>query len=159
MHFGILLNKIKTCSDNGIVFNKEKFEFAEESINFSGFKITTNGYKPLPKILEAIQNHPTPKNITDVRSWFGLVNQLSCTFSQAPVMEPFHNLPSSKSFFWDSTIDEIFQKPKTEISKLVKDGIKTFETNRPNMPLHGLVENRNRIPFEAETLSVPFATT
>ena len=122
---------LKTCSDNGIVFNKEKFKFAEESIDFAGFEITKTGYKPLPKIIEAINNFPAPKNLTDMRSWFGLVNQLAYTFAQAPVMEPFRTLLSSKSFFWDSTMDEIFTKSKSAIVQLVKDGVRTFKTNRP----------------------------
>ena len=122
---------LKQCSDNGIVFNKEKFEFAKESIDFAGFEITKDGYKPIKKILEAIQSFPTPKNITDMRSWFGLVNQLSYSFAQAAVMKPFRALLSSKSFFWDHTMDKIFEKSKNEITRLVKDGVKTFETNRP----------------------------
>ena len=33
--------------------------------------------EPLPKYLEAISNFPKPKNITDIRAWFGLVNQVA----------------------------------------------------------------------------------
>ena len=43
-----------------------------------------------------------------------LVNQLAYTFAQAPVMEPFRSLLSSKSFFWDQKMDGIFLKSKTD---------------------------------------------
>ena len=44
------------------------------------------------KLLEGIQNFPSPKNITDIRSFFGLVNQVNYAFAQAPVMAPFRDL-------------------------------------------------------------------
>ena len=122
---------LKLCNDNGIVFNTSKFQFAQETAEFAGFEITKDGYKPLRKIIEAIQNFPTPKSITDVRSWFGLVNQLAYSFAQARVMEPFRKLLSSKTFYWDEQIEQIFVKSKAEIVKLVQDGVKTFVRERP----------------------------
>ena len=83
---------IKHCADHGIVFNREKFRFARESVEFAGFEVTMTGYKPSQKLLTAIQDFPTPTNITDVRSWFGIINQVSYAFSQTQLMEPFRNL-------------------------------------------------------------------
>ena len=122
---------LKLCGENGIVFNKEKFEFAQDSVDFAGFEVTNEGYKPLKKMIDAIQNFPTPRSKTDVRSWFGLVNQLAYTFAQASVMGPFRNLLSSKSFYWDAEMDILFKKSKDEIISLVKEGVKTFVPNRP----------------------------
>jgi len=90
---------LKLSADNGIVFNKDKFQFAQENVGFAGFEMTQEGYKPLKKIIRAIKDFPVPTCITDVRSWFGLVNQLSYAFAKAPVMEPFHQLLSAKTFF------------------------------------------------------------
>ena len=55
---------LKLCNDNGIVFNKDKFQFTQESVEFAGFEITRDGFKPLKRIIEAIENFPTPKTIT-----------------------------------------------------------------------------------------------
>ena len=79
---------IKLCADNGIVFNPKKFQFAKEEVEFAGFEMTMDGYKPIPKFIEAIRAFPTPKNLTGIRSWFGLVNQASYAFAQAPLMAP-----------------------------------------------------------------------
>ena len=46
-------------------------------------------------------------------------------------MELFRQLLSAKTFFWDSTLEELFEKSKVEIVNLVRDGVKTFEPNRP----------------------------
>ena len=41
---------ISHCTDNGIVFNPDKFHFAEMQVEFAGFLITTNGVKPTKRI-------------------------------------------------------------------------------------------------------------
>lgn len=122
---------LKTCADNGIVFNKEKFQFAPESIEFARFEITMDSYKPLQKIIKAITDFPTTKNITDPRSWFGLVNQLSYAFAQAAIMAPFRELLTKKTFFWDETMGKIFIKSKENIVQLVRDGVKAFVPSHP----------------------------
>ena len=60
----------------GIVLNLDKFQFAKRPVNFAGFRISESVVEPLPKYLNAIRDFPVPKNITDIRSWFGLVNQV-----------------------------------------------------------------------------------
>ena len=123
---------LKHCSDNGIVFNEEKFQFAEETCEFAGFEVTPTGYKPPERILNSIRDFPTPKSTTDVRSWFGLVNQVSYYFAQAEVMAPFRKLLSrrSKSFYWDDALDKIFEESKLKIIEQIKDGVRTFEKDR-----------------------------
>ena len=99
---------IKLCADNGVVFNREKFVFAEESVEFAGFNVHTEGVRPPQKIISAIENFPAPRNITDIRSWFGLINQVSYAFANAEIMGPFRELLASKKrvFYWDSTLTD-----------------------------------------------------
>ena len=124
---------ISHCAKNGIVFNEEKFQFAQENVEFAGFELTTDGYRPPKKVLETIKNFPTPKSITDVRSWFGAVNQVSYAFSQSQTMAPFRDLLSTKNkkFFWDETLDKVFAESKVKIVNQIKDGVKSFEMGRP----------------------------
>ncbi|MCP4294488.1 MAG: RNA-directed DNA polymerase [Proteobacteria bacterium] len=65
------------CAENGIVLSKQKFKFCRDEVEFAGLKITKSGIAPSEKILKAISEFPSPTNITDARSWFGLVNQVS----------------------------------------------------------------------------------
>ena len=44
---------------------------------YSGFLISEDSIEPLPRYLEAIRSFPTPRSTTDIRSWFGLVNQVA----------------------------------------------------------------------------------
>ena len=125
---------IKTCADSGIVFNREKFKFAEEIVEFAGFELTQDSYRPPPKILDAIRNFPTPTDISGVRSWFGLVNQVSYAFAQTEAMAPFRELLScrtTRSWLWDETLSQLFEQPKEEIIRQVCHGVRTFEVGRP----------------------------
>ena len=64
---------LKLCAENGVVFNKEKFRFARETVEFAGFDVTPNGYRPSERTIQAIRDFPTPTSIKDVKSWLGLV--------------------------------------------------------------------------------------
>ena len=80
------------CGKNGIVLNPSKFVFARKTVEFSGFIISSNTVKPAPKLFNAIKDFPTPQNITDIRSWFGLINQVSYAFTAVDRMLPFRQL-------------------------------------------------------------------
>ena len=92
-----------------------------------------NGYLPSRKLLEAIEKFPTPKSITDIRSWFGLVNQVAYSFARTKPMAPLRDLLSTKNrtFYWDSALDGAFKASKEEILRLTKEGVRAFEVNRP----------------------------
>ena len=64
------------CSAAGIVFNQHKFVFAREEVDFLGFCIGTQGIKPTADFIQNISSFPSPQSITDVRSWFGCVQQI-----------------------------------------------------------------------------------
>ena len=103
---------LKLGGDNGTIFNEKKFVFAEEIAEFAGFEITMDGYRPPRRLLDAIRNFPSPSNITDMRSWFGLVNQVAYSFSRTQEMAPFRDLLSRKrtNWYWDSTLEELFTR-------------------------------------------------
>lgn len=78
--------------ENRILFNLDKFYFAENEEEFSGFLITANGVRPTKKMAEVILQLSTPAKIKGIRSLFGLVSQVSNAFSQAEVIAPFWEL-------------------------------------------------------------------
>ncbi len=122
---------LKHCADNGVVFNREKFKFAEETVDFAGFEITKDGFKPSESTIEAIKNFPTPTNITDVRAWFGLVGYVSYAFSQNSIMHPFRCLLEKKRpFYWDDTLDRLFKASKAEIVKKISQGVYAYDIKK-----------------------------
>ena len=123
---------LQLCGNAGIVLNAEKFQFAESSVDFAGFRITNDSVEPLPKYLDAIREFPTPKNLTDVRSWFGLVNQVSHYAKLRNMMEPFRKFLSPKEkFVWNEELDALFNDSKSRIVEAIKEGVEIFDITRP----------------------------
>ena len=90
-----------------------KFKFARRELKFAGFLLTEDGIKPAAKYTASIRDFPTPTNISDVRSWYGLVNQVAYCFNKTPVMAPFRHLLSSKTpFVWTADLETAFAASK-----------------------------------------------
>jgi hypothetical protein len=64
------------CRALNVILSRKKFVIGEE-IEFAGLFINANGIKPDPAQVEALRKFPRPKDITGVRSFLGLANQLS----------------------------------------------------------------------------------
>ncbi len=130
-HWWRAINFIELCARAGIVLNPEKFQFAQSTVNFAGFRITKESVEPLPKYLDAIRGFPTPKSITDIRSWFGLVNQVSHYSQLRDMMSPFRKFLSPKEkFIWTEELDGIFEESKAQILEAIREGVKIFDINR-----------------------------
>ena len=71
-HWWRTIDYLILCGENGIIFNPDKLQFARKSVDFAGFRVGESSVEPLPKYIDAIRDFPTPKSITDIRSWFGL---------------------------------------------------------------------------------------
>ena len=65
---------LDTFGRNGITLNPDKFVFGADTVTFAGFEITLTNVRPCKTFIHSILDFPTPTNITDIRSWFGLVN-------------------------------------------------------------------------------------
>ena len=100
----------------GIVLNQDKFQFAERSVDFAGFRVSDTTIEPLPKYLDAIRDFPVPTSTTDIRSWFGLVNQVSNYAQLRDMMQPFKPFLSPRhKFSWSTELDEAFKRSKEAI--------------------------------------------
>ena len=87
---------------------------------------------PSQKYLRAIRSFPTPQNITDIRSWFGLINQVAHTFSMTERMSPFCSLLKPDTpFQWDDTLQKLFEESKTVILDEICKGVKIFDKRKP----------------------------
>ncbi len=125
-------NWLDTCGRHGITLNPEKFRFGADTVEFAGFEITNDTVRPCKKYLRAISDFPTPQSLTDVRSWFGLVNQVSYAFSMTDTMLPFRELlkPSNK-FHWDDSLQQAFEASKLTIINEIQHGVTIFDKTKP----------------------------
>ena len=111
-----------------MVFSPQKFRFARREVEFAGFLITENGIKPAAKYTESIRDFPTPKNITEVRSWYGLINQVDYCFCKTEIMAPFrHLLSPGNDFVWSDDLEKAFVASKNKIIELIQQGVYSFD--------------------------------
>ena len=82
-----------------------------------GFKISNTGISPLFNKTKAIKDLPIPKNLKELRSFFGSINQYPNFFPNlASLGSPLRPLLNKKSIFqWNSDHTKAFEKMKQEI--------------------------------------------
>ena len=75
----VLLQRLETffeaCRAQNITISYKKLQVGQE-IKFAGYIIGKNGIKPDPAKIQAIEDFPTPKDLSTLRSFLGLANQL-----------------------------------------------------------------------------------
>ena len=110
---------LQRCRDKGISLNKEKFLYAEKEVLFAGFHVSSDGYRISDAVTGAIARFPTPSSRSDLRGYFGLVNQTgNSTKELAAALEPLRALLSSKNdFLWTADHDKAFQESRETLSK------------------------------------------
>ena len=111
---------LTACRRVRITMSPKKFVFGATSASFVGFVVGPDGYHPDPAKLRAISEFPEPKNITDVRSFFGLANQLNgFTGRVAEALNSLRPMLSSKSaFVWEEPQRDAFRKARRLLSEV-----------------------------------------
>ena len=110
---------LERCRSAGITLNPNKVKFAQPEVKFAGYLVGRDGTKADPEKLSAIAAFPTPKNISDVRSFLGLVEQLAGYSTEVSgALGPMRPLLSSKNpFVWTPDHDRAFQATKDALAK------------------------------------------
>ena len=131
-HWWRIIDHLELLGRSGITLNPEKFQFCQREIDFAGFRVTETEVKPLPKYLNAIRDFPRPKNIKDIRAWFGLINQVSHYGRLTEIMAPFKPLLSPKTrFFWSDELEHAFQESKIQLVEAIQHGVQIFDPKLP----------------------------
>jgi len=126
------------------VLKPDKFQFAERSVDFAGFRVSDSTIEPLPKYIDAIRDFPSPTSTTDIRSWFGLVNQVANYATLHDIMELFKPFLSPRcKFSWSPQLKEAFQLSRDAIICAIRQGVEIFDMHRrtclrPNWSRRGI---------------------
>ena len=119
------------CAEKNITLNLDKWQFAQPEIHFAGFLLSANGYSVDSSITDAIARFPTPSGRAKLRSFLGLVNQLSAsTPTIASLLNPLRPLLSTKNeFVWSLGLEEAFEKAKLSLTSAPT--LSFFDPSRP----------------------------
>ena len=109
---------LQRCRDQRITLNEKKFVFGAESVTFAGLHLSKDGYHLDDNIVKAIKEFAPPRSRTDLRSFLGLVNQLSSSSSAiSAITAPLRPLLSAKhDFVWNDVHEDAFKKAKQAIT-------------------------------------------
>ena len=125
------------CAKNGVTINPEKFKFARREVDFVGYHVGWDSFKPSDSTLAAVREFPMPDDptLTDIRSWYGLVNQLAPFMATSSLMSPFRDLLKSthahgKKVYWDTQLKQIFEDTKEKLCALMEEGLSFYDTKR-----------------------------
>ena len=91
-----------------------KCEFNKSEIDFWGHRLNKDGVRPLPERTKVVANMPQPQNVTEVKRFLGMANQLGKFTSQlAEVSTPLRQLLSKDAAWtWDTPQQQAFQRIK-----------------------------------------------
>ena len=91
--------------------------FGAESVDFCGYQVSEDGWVVDDAKVLAIADFPIPANRTDLRSFMGLVNQVSeFTPKLAELTAPLRGLlKTSNEFTWTANHTSAFNATKTEL--------------------------------------------
>ena len=88
-------------------------------------------------MVAAIANFPMPESptISDIRSWFGLINQTTPFYASSSLMNSFRELlktpkKKDKTVYWDDNLKQLFDKSKEVICKEIQKGLAYFDPKR-----------------------------
>lgn len=97
----------------------------------AGFILSAKGYRVDDAITEAISRFPTPTNRSDLRSFLGLVNQLSAsTPAIAALLTPLRPLLSTKNeFTWSKMLTQAFNEVKQSLTSV--STLSFFDQSKP----------------------------
>ena len=117
-HINHVREFLKRCQSSGITLNPSKFSLGEQQVSFAGYVVGTEGIHADPDKVKAIQRFPKPSNITDLRSFLGLCEQLAGFCSDvASAMGPLRPLLKANSeFHWLPEHERAFNDTKTALT-------------------------------------------
>ena len=108
---------LKRCHENNITLSKKKMEVGDD-VHFAGFRVGVSGCRPDPHKIVALKNFKTPTTPTEVRSFLGAVNQMSCWWPDLSQHCVRLRKLTEKGTVWNwlSEHEEDFQKIKDLLS-------------------------------------------
>ena len=119
VHDSRLSAVLKRIQDAGVTLNASKCEFGKSQLKFLGHIVDQDGVRADPDKTSAIIDMSPPTNVSELRRFMGMVNQLG-KFSPnlTDLSQPLRALLTKKStWLWGPQQDRAFQTVKAELTK------------------------------------------
>ena len=96
---------------------QSKCVFMLSEVEYLGHKITKDGLRPTDSKVEAIAKAPTPKNVSELKAFLGLVNYYGKFLSHlSTTLAPLHKLlVKGTSFQWSDSQQKAFEAVRAQL--------------------------------------------
>ena len=121
---------LRCCQKNGITLSAKKFQLATV-VHFAGYVISAEGIIPDPAKQDALEAFPAPRDVSELRSFLGLANQLGMFVPDLSHMTtPLRSLlKKDVAYNWYEMHDKAFKKIKDALtSEMV---VRPYDSNKP----------------------------
>ncbi len=79
-HLENLEQVLTKLEEAGLRLNKEKCFFLRPKIEYLGHILDTQGVHPTEEKIKAIKDAPQPKNVSELRSFLGMINTMANSY-------------------------------------------------------------------------------
>lgn len=116
-HLDTLNQVLQRLEEYGLKASKEKCKFMQDHVEYCGHLISGEGLHQSPKKVEAIADMPPPENVTQLRSFLGMVQYYAKFLPNlAMCLEPLHMLLKKEAkWTWGKEQSRVFRKIKDMI--------------------------------------------
>ena len=117
-HLKNLENVLQRLQKFGLRANLEKCEFFKDSVQYCGHEVTKEGIWKTKDKIDAVLKTPAPENVTQLRSFLGLVNYYNRFLPNlASELKPLHKLlEKGQKWIWTEIQQSAFAKAKNLIT-------------------------------------------
>lgn len=111
---------MERCRERNLKLNKEKLKFRRKKVRFVGHLLTSEGVRADPDKVKAVQNMPTPTDVSGVRRFVGFGTYFSKFLPRlSDQCKPLRKLTiQNADWCWLKTHEKAVQENKTLVCKL-----------------------------------------
>ncbi|XP_060742372.1 uncharacterized protein K02A2.6-like [Tachysurus vachellii] len=119
-HLQTLARVLRRLQEAGLRLKRSKCTFMEKEVMFLGHKVDGTGLHPVPEKVTAIQNAPSPKTVTELKAYLGLLNYYNKFLPNlSTVLAPVHKLLRKDSkWHWGCEQEAAFVQSKNLIQSV-----------------------------------------
>ncbi|GAU48703.1 hypothetical protein TSUD_303160 [Trifolium subterraneum] len=116
-HLRHLAQVLKVLQTHGLVANKKKCQFCQQSIEYLGHLINGEGVAVDPSKVVSVTNWPVPKNVKGVRGFLGLTGYYRKFIRDyGKLAKPLTELTKKNAFVWSEAAGKAFDSLKKSLT-------------------------------------------
>ena len=123
-HYKVMKTVLTKLNKANVMLKWEKGKLAQKKIEWLGYKLTQTGISSINTKIQAITEKLKPKNLKELRSYLGAVNQKNRFIPNLAQLcfklRPW--LKKDEAWNWDETHEEAFREKTKQVQKVVEVG-------------------------------------